>query len=114
MATRIHFKSNDLAACGRGTRLTENVHQVDCRACGKRPEYIDAMATAQAAKLEAFLAQEPREFAEPWREGKIVCGGCMGTLFREADRTCYGHYANYVCAQCGETTQRLTETGMSF
>jgi hypothetical protein len=111
---KIHFNVNGHNACGRTGRMLESVNRVTCLNCQKRPEFIEAQVKATAAETEAFLAQEPREFREPWKEGTITCGECLGTLFREANRTCYGHYANYVCAGCGSNQSRLTETGMSF
>lgn len=113
---KIHFEHGPHGnACGRASsRSTTNVHRVDCRACGKTPQFIEAMATAQAVKMEQFLAQEPRVIKEPWKEGYIECTQCGWDQFRMADRTCHGHYENYVCAACGHNESRLTETGMSF
>lgn len=102
-------------ACGRAaSRTTTNTYAVDCRACGKTPAFIAAQETAAAVKMERFLAQEPVVTREPWREGNIKCSECGHDKFREADRTCYGHYSNHVCGRCGHTESRLTETGRSF
>lgn len=103
------------AACGRNTvYVTEHVNQVTCLVCKKQPEFVEAQTAALALEAEAFLAQEPRVTKEPWKDGNIECSVCKGDLFREANRTCYGHYSNHVCANCGHTESRLTETGMSF
>lgn len=109
---KVHFNKG----CGRGTGnfVTDNVNRVTCRTCGSREAFIDAKAKAEAEKMEAFLAQEPRAVKEPWRDGNIECTQCGWDLFRMTDRTCYGHYDNWVCAACGYTESRLTETGMSF
>lgn len=102
-------------ACGRASaRSTTSVYAVDCLACQKSDQYAAAKDVADAAKHERFMAQVPRQIGEPWREGHIVCRECDGDLFRIGDRTCYGHYQNYVCAACGHVESRLTETGMSF
>lgn len=115
MATKTHFKMNNGTACGRpATRTSDVVNRVTCLNCKKQPEFIDAQATALAKETERFMAQEPRQIAEPWKDGVITCDVCLGDKFREANRTCYGHYANYVCAGCGANQSRLTETGMSF
>jgi hypothetical protein len=124
---KTHYKLNNGPACrsaadhrypNRRFRLTDDVTRVDCGACAKRSEVIEAKATAAILKAEAFNAQEPRKVSEPWRQpyGSVpmVCKSCGNDTFREADRTCYGHYANWVCAACGNTESRLTETGMSF
>lgn len=101
-------------ACGRGQRVSDNVYAVTCDTCRGREDYHDAWREAEAKRYEAFMAQEPRQFREPWRDGNIVCRECNGELFRIGDRTCYGHYENYHCANCGHIEERLTETGMSF
>lgn len=112
---KTHLKTATGAACGRAAKFTsEHVNRVTCLNCKNQPEYINAAAEATARETEAFLAQEPRVFTEPWKPGTITCSTCLGTLFREGNRTCYGHYANYVCANCGGVESRLTETGMSF
>lgn len=113
---KIHFnpENRTAAVCGRTGRMTEDVNRVTCLSC-KRDEVFKLCMEVQLGKeAEAFLAQEPREVKEPWKEGVMTCGVCLGTLFRESNRTCYGHYANYVCAACGGNESRLTETGMSF
>lgn len=109
-----HFAVNDKSECGRGKVITDKVRRVTCLVCQSREAFVLAKAADDADRLQAFYDQTPRTFAEPWNgKGNIVCN-CGSDLFRQADRTCYGHYDNYVCASCGETTQRLTETGMSF
>lgn len=116
MASKIHFRGkNALPVCGRNAvwSATE-VNRVTCLNCKKQQEFIDAQTEALATEAEAFLAQEPRVVKEPWKDGNITCRNCLGDLFREANRTCHGHYLNFVCANCGETTERLSETGMSF
>lgn len=112
---KTHLKINNRTACGRAAKFTtEHVNRVTCLNCKSQPEYIKVAVVAFAKETEAFLAQEPRRFAEPWKDGTITCVECLGDLFRQGNRTCCGHYDNFVCAACGETTQRLTETGMSF
>jgi hypothetical protein len=110
------MKTHLTQGCNRGKRLTTDVYQVDCEACKRTVPFQVAKEAADAAKQAAFLEQTPRHFREPWyQEDKLIaCRFCGGILFRQADRTCYGHYANYVCANCGNTESRLTETGMSF
>lgn len=111
---KIHFKKSSRVACGREGRTTDQVNRVTCLNCKKQPEFIDEQTLALAKEAEAFLAQEPRRFAEPWKPGHIICDQCLGDQFRRGNRTCYGHYDNFVCAACGSTQSRLTETGMSF
>lgn len=119
-ASKKHYAKtgNGTGVCGRtpsnARNATNNVFAVDCRRCQAQSEFIDAMAKAAADKMEAFLTQEPRKVREPWKDGDMTCGECGGDLFRHADRTCYGHYDNWVCAGCGHNESRLTETGMSF
>lgn len=100
--------------CGRGKRSSRNVFDVDCQLCQNTDRYRVALVIAKERKEAAFQAQTPREVREPWREGVITCRECQGTQFRERDRTCYGHYANYQCSNCEHVESRLTETGMSF
>lgn len=115
MPIKIHFEINGASACGRGNRTHQSVTQVTCGLCAKKDAYIEAMAKAQADKMERFLAQEPTTVREPWERDKaMACSDCGSLLFRHADRTCYGHYDNWVCANCGHNESRLTETGMSF
>lgn len=112
------FDTTARSLCGAGTRRTENVWNVDCLNCQKSDVFILAMDEAKREKHERFLAQTPREFAEPWHqpygERKIECKSCGGNTFRQGDRTCYGHYDNFHCSNCGNVESRLTETGMSF
>ena len=115
---RTHFSILGLPACGRGKRVTFNVRYVDCRLCQGNSEFIEAKANDALARKEAFDAQTPRQFREPWVDNSsqavITCSTCGGTTFRQGERSCMGHYDNFVCASCGDTTSRLTETGMSF
>lgn len=113
---KYHFEVNGKSACGRGKNATAIARAVTCLVCKSRPDFIAAKAESDAARQAAFEAQVPREFAEPWhpRPVTIVCRECDGRLFRQGDRTCHGHYANYHCAACGHVESRLTETGMSF
>lgn len=61
------------------------------------------------------MAQVPRTRIEPWKPGVfMLCSECKHGYFRIGDRTCYGHYQDYVCANCGHKESRLTEKGMSF
>lgn len=114
---KYHFVLEKGNACGRpGRVITDKVQYVTCLNCRRTPEFVAAMIELKAQKEAAFEAQTPRKFSEPWHQGNVpmVCKSCGNDTFREADRTCYGHYANYVCAACGGTESRLTETGMSF
>lgn len=108
------MKTHFPGGCGRGKSTTEDVYRVTCLVCNTSEPYLTAKAAADAAKRERFYATPPRQFAEPWRDGTITCSECGGDLFRMGDRSCYGHYENYVCAACGHSESRLTETGMSF
>lgn len=114
---RTHFGSKGgTALCGRGKRVSENVRRVDCLLCQAIPLFARAKTTDALARKEAFDAQVPRQLSEPWHQGNVpmVCRVDGGTLFRMGERTCMGHYQNYVCASCGHAESRLTETGMSF
>lgn len=119
MKTHFYVRDNQ-PVCGRcvtnGTRISPQVHRVTCLNCKNSPEFSTAKAENDAARQAAFMAQEPRKYIEPWHTKTVamVCKNCSGELFREGDRTCYGHYANYHCAACGHVESRLTETGMSF
>lgn len=108
--TKTHFTNG----CGRGQSTTDDVRRVTCLFCNTSEPFLSAKAAADAAKREAFQAQVPQQFREPWNTGNIVCKSCGNDRFRMGDRTCYGHYENYVCSACGGTESRLTETGMSF
>lgn len=117
---KTHFSvdpANSLdVACGRTVNdhgQTPFVERVTCGACKNRGEYDRAMKDHLIAKEKSFMAQTPRQYGEPWRDGIIVCQNGHDT-FRLGDRTCYGHYDNFVCATCGDVQSRLTETGMSF
>lgn len=109
-----HNNMNLISACGRGSRVDTDVYRVDCLKCQGLSEYRLVKEKADAAKHEAFMAQVPRIMGEPWKDGQILCSKCNHDLFRVGDRTCYGHYANFHCANCGHVESRLTETGMSF
>ena len=100
--------------CGRGQSTTSDVSRVTCLNCQATPAYATAKADHDAERARAFMAQTPRQFREPWNTGNIVCKSCGNDRFRMGDRTCYGHYENYVCSACGGTESRLTETGMAF
>lgn len=114
---KYHLVTESGPACGRAAKvITDRVFQVTCLNCQKTPVFIEAKADLDAQRKAAFMAQEPRQYIEPWHTKTVamVCKNCSGELFREGDRTCYGHYANYHCAACGHVESRLTETGMSF
>lgn len=113
-AVKAPFNAVAEAACGRGRHIVDNVYRVDCLNCQKQDAFILAKDEAESKRHAAFLAQEPRALAEPWKAGNIVCRNCGGERFRVGDRTCYGHYQDYVCADCSHKESRLTETGMSF
>ena len=104
---------SDVSVCGRGKRLSSNTRYVDCGLCQNKSEFIKARDEAAAQREAEFQAQTPRAFGEPWRDGNITCK-CGSQLFRYRGRSCHGHYDDFVCSMCGETTSRLTETGMSF
>lgn len=104
-------------ACGREVNdhgQTPFTERVTCGTCKQRTSFKRQKVKDDKAKHERFLAQSPREVAEPWREGNVHCTNCGNMLFRIGDRTCYGHYENYHCSSCGHVESRLTETGMSF
>lgn len=113
-AVKVAFSTEVVASCGRGKRVDSNVYRVDCLTCQKRGAYILARDEADSARHAAFMAQTPARLGEPWKDGHIVCRNCDGDLFRIGDRTCYGQYQDYVCANCGHKESRLTEKGMSF
>lgn len=102
-------------ACGRASaRTTTNVYAVTCLLCQGNSQFVAGKKIADDARKAALAAQVPHGVREPWREGDIACRQCGGELFRNLDRTCYGHYDNWACAACGHVESRLTETGMSF
>lgn len=113
--TKTHLTTGSDIAChrfaGTRTRKTADWRRVSCLDCQKATVYTDAVVEATVKAAEAFANQTPRQFEEPWGKGRIVCRKCQGDLFRSNGRT-LDHYL-FVCAECGETTQRLTETGMS-
>lgn len=115
---KIHLATaHGWTACMRSNaaRTTTTVRQVDCRLCQDTLVFKNLKEADDAARKAAFDAQEPRIVAEPWqRDTTMICKACGHDRFRHADRTCYGHYDNWVCANCGHTESRLTETGMSF
>ncbi len=110
------FDTTPVSACGRGRRLDFNAFHIDCGNCTKSDPFILALDEAKSAKHALFMAQEPRLMREPWHTEVvyIICKECGHNLFRMGDRTCYGHYQDYVCGRCGNKESRLTETGMSF
>ena len=112
-AVPVAFSTEVVASCGRGKRLDSNVYRVDCELCKNRDAYILAKEEADRKKHDAFIAQTPRQFGEPWKDGIIVCQNGHD-LFRYRGRSCYGHYDDFVCSECGDVQSRLTETGMSF
>lgn len=113
-------------ACGRASaRSTTEAGRVTCLACQKSDQFIAAKKVADESRKAAFEAQKPHKIAEPWKQGHIICSGfvydlsdalskCGNDLFREGDRSCYGHYQSFHCSKCGHIESRLTETGMSF
>lgn len=112
---KTHFSRNGYVACGRTSKRTTGVtSQVTCGHCVQSERFVQADARQRLAAKAAFDAQEPRTVPEPWVSGAFIICTCGGTLFRDSGRTCYGHYDNWVCAACGKTASRLTETGMSF
>lgn len=103
-------------ACGRASsKTTTNVYRVDCLVCQNRDQFLAAKKIADDAKQAKFMAQVAKPYMEPWQPGEfIICSECKGGNFRLGDRTCYGHYDNFHCANCGHVESRLTETGMMF
>lgn len=112
---RTHLKVNDRAWCGRGKRLSDNIHRVDCRLCQQSPEGVGAMAAAVVAAEAAFVAQTPRtivpQFGRVNDQGVMECYKCQGVLFRERPRSLFSYH--YVCEGCGTSIHPMTETGMS-
>jgi predicted nucleic acid-binding Zn ribbon protein len=114
--TKTHLATDSKSvACYRyrngSMRWSLDPRRVTCLDCKKSEEFVEAYAEQAVKQAEAFAAQTPRQFEEPWGQGRIVCRKCQGDLFRDNGRS-LDHY-RYVCAECGETTLRLTETGMS-
>ena len=110
MNKKMHF----VKGCGRGDTTT-NPYMVTCGLCQVKGDYIKAKEEADAVRKALFESQVPRTFMEPWNgKGNITCRDCGEDKFRHGDRTCYGHYDNFHCANCGHVESRLTETGMSF
>lgn len=102
-------------ACGRAsTMTTTDVYRVTCLVCQSRDQFLAAKKVADEVRRTAFEAQVPRNFSEPWREGIIICRSCGSENFRQGERTCYGHYDNFHCSNCGHVESRLTETGRAF
>jgi hypothetical protein len=115
-AVKPPFDASETAACGRGRNghMTADTYGVTCLSCKGKDSFILAEDEAKSARHARFMAQEPRQMAEPWKDRQVICSKCSGDLFRYGDRTCYGHYQNFHCAACGHVESRLTETGMSF
>ena len=113
-AVKVAFSTEFASSCGRGKRMDTNVYDVTCGLCKQRSAFILAKDEADSARHKRFMESIPTRVREPWREGNIECRGCGSDLFRHGDRTCYGHYDNFVCANCGNVESRLTEIGMSF
>ena len=113
---KTHFTINDRTVCGtiNPLRRTTIPQRTTCLKCTRQPEYLEAKGKEDEERKAAFMAQEPRTYKEPWKSGTIECSECGNTEFRIGDRTCYGHYENFHCANCGHVESRLTETGMSF
>lgn len=116
MKTHYTPDNSNETACGRESkRVTTNTFEVDCRSCIIRNSFQQAHHLAGIEKEKRFLAQPGRTIMEPWRHGEFMsCKSCGGNYFRTGDRTCYGHYDNFHCINCGNVESRLTETGMSF
>lgn len=102
------------SACGRGARMDTSASRTTCLNCQRQPEYIEAKANADAKAEAAFWAQTPGPARGQFDTENIVCRECDGDMFRPKGRSCYGHYEDYKCANCGHVTSRITETGMSF
>lgn len=112
---KTHFRFNGEAECGIDSkRLTNLANEVDCQKCMKKKAFKYAISEYEAKRERQFNEQIPRVMREPWWDGYIECRSCGGKYFRQGDRTCYGHYDNYVCSNCGHVESRLTEIGMAF
>lgn len=119
---KTHYYDGNKNACGqpvsmrpdRSLRINTNTFEVDCGSCILRNSFQEAHQKAVLKKERQFMEQIPRQIREPWREGNIECRSCGSNFFRVGDRTCYGHYDNFHCSNCGHVESRLTETGMSF
>jgi hypothetical protein len=114
-----HFVNGVITACNRdvvaGTWTARGVSDTTCLNCKGSRLWLEASAKDAAERAAAFEAQVPRSFNEPWKSGvPMVCKGCGGFLFRDAGRSCHGHYQDFTCSDCGHIESRLTETGMSF
>lgn len=96
--------------CGRDAISTSDLRAVSCANCKRKPEYTEAVTAAGVAAAEAFANQTPRPVRNPWGNGYITCK-CGGHEFRDNGRSL--DHNRHVCAECGETTLTLTETGMS-
>lgn len=110
---KTHFGTEKFSACNRGKVVTEHTRQVTCLLCQDTDLFKRAKVTADIARQEAFMAQEPRQHSAQFG-GPVTCSSCAGTQFRIGERSCYGHYENYHCANCGHVESRMTETGMCF
>lgn len=113
---KVPFSTETKAACGRGQRTDTNPFRTDCRLCQNTDAHILALDEAKSARHAAIMAQPAVQRNEPWHTEPtpMVCKNCGNDTFRMGDRTCHGHYQDYLCGKCGEATSRLTETGMSF
>lgn len=105
---------SELAACGRGKRVTSNVYDVDCGLCRQYAVFQTAKKVADAARETAFQAQVPRtvvpQFGRVNDDGVMECPECAGVLWRERPRTLFSYH--YVCAECDKSVFPMTETGM--
>jgi Zn finger protein HypA/HybF involved in hydrogenase expression len=113
MTAKTHFTTEpNTVACGRpAKRSSENVHRVTCLNCKAQPEYAAAVTEAGLKAAEAFANQTPAPVRNPWDNSEIACRKCGHNLFRSNGRSL--DYYRWVCAGCGESTQTMTETGMS-
>lgn len=113
---KVHLNVEGASLCGRGSSLHKSPRAVTCNLCRNSERFAKVKEADDKRRHEAFMSQVPRQIREPWltMPVNITCRECQGNLFREGDRTCYGHYANFHCANCGHVESRLTETGMSF
>lgn len=100
--------------CGREAFSTQDLSRVTCLNCKRQPEFEAAVTEAGLRAAEAFANQTPTQVRDPWGSSNVTCkhgNGCGNDTFRSNGRS-LDHF-RYVCAECGETTLVLTETGMS-
>lgn len=112
--TKIHLQVATGLACHRYQNSRTRVgaaKRVTCLDCRKAPVFDGILAAEKAAHDASVAAQEPTPVMNPWSHTPITCRFCGNGTFRYAGRSLDTH--NHLCANCGETSHTLTETGMS-